>query len=514
MRESEYMMETALDHRKKFGQFFTPEPVARLMARWAVSNNPKTILDPAFGLGVFHDQVSAVYPRQDLNFTAYEIDDNILKFYRNGVGQKEPNIITGDYLTTNGESFDSIICNPPYLRFQNFLNRHHVLPIIERGLNIKLNGYTNIASIFLIKALNQLNKNGNLAFVMPFEFFNTGYGESIKKYLIENNLLKYIIIFSNEKEIFSEVTTTICVLLCRNDNIRSNIKVLKVASAAILNKIGEISDIDSHEITPSELNYKQKWTPIINVLFNKSEKMQLSCKLSFYGKVMRGIATGANDFFSFTQSKMNDLGIDRCNFIKCITKSNQLKSPVFEERDYTSLCNNDKAVLCLDVKQKNNPRVIKYLQYGESLKYNERYLTKLRNPWYKLESRSPAPILIGVFNRGRVKVIRNFTDAVNFTCYHSFYPNLFGSGYVNKIFLYLLSDFGQDFIRLNMRTYGAGLEKVEPNDLNTVYCPTQEQFDSIKSKDVDNIIAMANRDSQKAIEHSNELFASAHFEKK
>ena len=53
MRESKYIDETPLNHRKDYGQFFTPTPVARLMAKWVMKGNPETILDPAFGLGVF-----------------------------------------------------------------------------------------------------------------------------------------------------------------------------------------------------------------------------------------------------------------------------------------------------------------------------------------------------------------------------------------------------------------------------------------------------------------------------
>ncbi len=67
-----------------------------------------------------------------------------------------------------------------------------------------------------------------------------------------------------------------------------------------------------------------------------------------------------------------------------------------------------------------------YIKEGEKLGYHGRYLTKTRNTWYKIEKRKPAPILFGVFSRGRLKVIRNFTTAINFTCFHSFYPNKFG----------------------------------------------------------------------------------------
>ena len=66
----------------------------------------------------------------------------------------------------------------------------------------KLIGYSNISSVFLVKSLKELKVNGNLAFIMPFEFFNTGMGKKLRKVSFENHLLKQIIIFSNEKKFF------------------------------------------------------------------------------------------------------------------------------------------------------------------------------------------------------------------------------------------------------------------------------------------------------------------------
>ena len=36
---------------KQLGQVATPEPIAKLMAKWVMSAKPKTVLDPAAGLG-------------------------------------------------------------------------------------------------------------------------------------------------------------------------------------------------------------------------------------------------------------------------------------------------------------------------------------------------------------------------------------------------------------------------------------------------------------------------------
>jgi adenine-specific DNA-methyltransferase len=505
MRESDYILETPISYRKDYGQFFTPSSVARLMATWVMKDDPKTILDPAFGLGIFYDEIIKIDPRKKVELTGYEIDENIISYFRHDANVTNLKIINGDYLEAEIAHFDAVICNPPYMRFQKFLKRHDVLPKIEKQIGKKLIGYSNIASVFLVKALRELNRNGRLAFIMPFEFFNTGYGKEIKKSLLEKNLLKQIVIFSNEKEIFPDATTTICVLLGKNDDKEGAIKISHIKTNEEIGKISDISHFYQRKISSSELPFNQKWTPIILSLFSEQEVPNGFGKLSLYGKYKRGIATGANDFFALSKSKIEQLNIDDNNLCKCITKSQQIRKAIFTEEDFGLLIDADKPVYCLDVKDHKKKEILNYIKLGEILGYNNRYLTRKRSPWYQIEHRTPAPILFGVFNRGRSKVIRNFTTAINFTCYHSFYPNMFGEPVINKLFVYLLSDTGQKIIKTNKRSYGDKLDKFEPGDLNDSLCPSPNQFDMISEGEANKVIEIAKTDEKTAIQMSNNL---------
>ena len=505
MRQRDYISEIPISYRKDFGQFFTPSSVAHLMAEWVMKDYPKTILDPAFGLGIFYNEIKKIYSHKKLQFTAYEIDERILSYLDIEENATDLKIINGDYLEANITAFDGVICNPPYMRFQKFLKRHNVLPKIEKQIGKKLVGYANIASVFLVKALKELNLNGRLAFIMPFEFFNTGYGKEIKKSLLENHSLKQIIIFSNEKDIFQDATTTVCVLLCKNDGKEESIKITNIKTNEEINKISDISNFYQQKIKPSDLPYNKKWTPIILSSFSKQEPPSGFCKLSLYGAFTRGIATGANDFFALTKSKIEDMDIDDNNLCECITKSQQVRKAIFTEDDFYTLYNADKPVHCLDVKEHEKQEIRNYIKQGENLGYHERYLTKTRSPWYKIEYRKPAPILFGVFSRGRLKVIRNFTTVINFTCFHSFYPNMFGEPLINKLFVYLLSDTGQEIIKTNKRSYGDNLDKFEPGDLNDSLYPNQDQFAIIDNKEAQKVIDTAKIDEELAIQMSNQL---------
>ena len=505
MYESNYILEIPISYRKDYGQFFTPSSVAHLMAGWVMKDAPKSILDPAFGLGIFYDEIKKINSHKNVHYKGYEIDERILSYLDLDGGATNLKVINGDYLEADIATFDGIICNPPYMRFQKFLKRHDVLPKIERQIGKKLVGYSNIASIFLVKALKELSPNGRLAFIMPFEFFNTGYGKEIKKSLLENHLLKQIIYFLNEKDIFPDATTTVCVLLCKNDRKEKAIKITQIKANEEINKVTDISKFYQHKINSSDLPYNKKWTPIILSLFSERKTPEGFCRLSLYGAFMRGIATGANDFFSLTKSNIEELNIDDNNLSKCITKSQQVRKVIFTEDDFYRLYNANKPVYCLDVKDHEKQEIRNYIKQGENSGYNERYLTKKRCPWYKIEHRKPAPILFGVFSRGRLKVIRNFTTVINFTCFHSFYPNMFGEQLINKLFVYLLSDAGQEIIKTNKRSYGDNLDKFEPGDLNGSLCPSQKQFALIDDREAQKVIDTAKTDEELAIQMSNQL---------
>ncbi|MDR0660370.1 MAG: hypothetical protein LBG19_06120 [Prevotellaceae bacterium] len=74
--EKIYSKKTSLAHRKKYAQFFTPYPLADLMVKWLLGNdNLRTILEPAFGLGIFSRIILA--QKNDIDIKGFEVDKAI-----------------------------------------------------------------------------------------------------------------------------------------------------------------------------------------------------------------------------------------------------------------------------------------------------------------------------------------------------------------------------------------------------------------------------------------------------
>ena len=479
---SAYSNVTSLEHRKKFGQFFTPKAIAKFMIDWLLIDRSDSCLDTAFGLGVFAEELDA----SNYNFASfktYELDSHIFDFSKNYFGEKIT-IHNKDYLLNwDNPKFDSIICNPPYMKFQNFQSKEEVIEVFEENLGIRLSGYTNTASAFLLKSIEELKDGGKLAYIMPFEFMNAGYGQIVKEFLLEQGTINALIKIDCEKDTFSEVVTSVGIIFFTKQNKSTHdIPFYVITSLSQLTKLDDLTPIRS--VSRNDIKPKDKWAKHfeLNQITINSKWL---CQLNYYGSFSRGIATGANEYFSANQTKAKKFKLPEGALIPCITKSNQLKTSIFSSEKLEKLILSDATIYLVNLEENSDcPAIKSYIKLGEEREVHKRYLTKMRSPWYKLEKRKPAELLFGVFSRDGYKVVRNFTNSINLTCYHGFNTNMFGAKYLDLLFFYFLSGAGKKILTINMRKYGDGLDKFEPNDLNNSFVPSSGWFDSLKEVDI------------------------------
>jgi len=468
--EKQYIENADKNIRNRYAQFFTPFNIARFMSKWVLNDRENIkILDPAVGLGIL---LRASYSQEKkIELIGYDVEENILKsskelFDKNNISS---NIIKKDYLLNDwNNKYDGIICNPPYLKFHNFENKDKSIKEMKEKLNISFNGFSNIYSLFIIKSIHQLNKGGRVAYIVPYEFLNADYGENVKRVILKNKLLKYIIIFNSKLKIFDDALTTTCILLFENTK-NDNVSFISIDTVEELNNFEKIIDLENNSEKMktykfSELDYKKKWRTYYQEQHSYDESKLVL--FSTYAKVVRGIATGANDYFTFNKTKQKENNIPDDNLIPCITKAKQIKSNFFTETDYQILYKNDDRIMLFDGETTTNKLSKQYIEIGEKLNIHTKHLTSKRKPWYSLENRLSAPILVGVFNRKGLKFIRNETSVKNLTSYHCVYPNILLGNKINLFFAYLLTDVAKNIFNNNKREYGGGLEKFEPNDLN------------------------------------------------
>ncbi len=505
--EATYKKQTSLVHRKKFAQFFTPESIAKIMTKWLAGNDKmEMVLEPAFGLGVFSRFL--ISENKNLIIRGFDVDSVIFKTaQQNFKPNQNIQLFLEDYLFNDwNNKYDGIICNPPYFKFHDYENKNALRREIKQRLKINLSGFTNIYTLFLLKSIYQLNPNGRIAYIVPSEFLNADYGTSVKDYLLKSNLLRHIIIFDFKENIFEDALTTSAILLLANDQNKDKIQISKLENTHQLDSLSKL--IENYPksrgdilLSKNEIDPNIKWRKYYQN--QESSQYKNLTKFSEVAKVVRGIATGANDYFSFNIEKAEKFSISKDFLLPCIIKSKDIEKPFFTIEDFEELKTNNTNIFLLDAdKQNKSESVLKYIKIGEQQGINKRFLTSKRKPWYKLENRIPPPIWVGVFNRTGLKFIRNEAEIRNLTTYHCIYPieNLFKKLDIDLLFAYLLTDVAQQIFNDNRREYGDGLKKFEPNDLNKASMLDLSKLDQITTEKIISIY----KDYRKSVIEGNE----------
>lgn len=113
--------------RKARGAFFTPEPLTYFITNWAVRSASDRVMEPSAGDAAF--LVEAVRRLNDLGAVAptvagVEIHAHSARITRERIteaGGGTPNITHSDFfLVDPSPSYDAVVGNPPYIRYQDF----------------------------------------------------------------------------------------------------------------------------------------------------------------------------------------------------------------------------------------------------------------------------------------------------------------------------------------------------------------------------------------------------------
>jgi adenine-specific DNA-methyltransferase len=479
--EQAYRAAAPIDHRKRFGQFFTPVPVADLMVEWIEVIRPRSILDPAVGPGVFPRILSATCP--DAHSTCLDIDPLALDAARLALpSTKKLTFIEQDFLLWNDDLlFDAAIANPPYLRHHDLNYPFDIFHLVGKKNHIQLSRLSNIYVLFILEVCRRLRVGGRAAIIVPGEWVNANFGDQLKLWLVSRGLLHTLLYFSHMSSQFEDALTTASILLLEKPQPhtgRQSIRTIFVNDGAPLEDIRRIMDetatgypeIIVRNFSPERLLEEKKWN---HLLAHGSEVVTPGfVKLGELAKTRRGIATGSNSFFHISLSTAVRFAIRRENLKQCVGRALDVPGAVFRKTDFAKLVADDRRTYLFDMQSEPNEAEGKYIAQGESDALDKRYLCAARNgKWYRMEQRPPSAIWATVFGRKGLRFIHNPDSIANLTTFHCIYPVVDAPIFAAALTACLNSRVVQDLARRQHRVYGGGLLKVEPKDLLDIEVP-------------------------------------------
>lgn len=222
--------------RKFNGAFFTPDYIIDFIIKEIHPKENDTNLDPSCGCGAFLVGLTDYYKRSFNKPIKKIIKENIfgsdileynihrakliLTIYalQNGEQLKESdfNLYHQDSLRTSWKmSFDNIVGNPPYVKFQDLTddNRNY----LAKHWTTVEGGTFNLYFAFFELGYKLLKPKGKLGYITPNNYFTSLAGEALRKYFLNQKCVTGIVDFSHKK-VFDAQTYTAITFLTKQQN--------------------------------------------------------------------------------------------------------------------------------------------------------------------------------------------------------------------------------------------------------------------------------------------------------
>lgn len=294
-----YTKLVSVKHKKENGQFFTPIPIANLMASYCdLKNDTLRILDPGCGTAVLTCTLleNIINKNKKLHFidlVTYETDANLIPFSQKALDylkvwltkknvQIQYFLQNKDFILDNAKvlkvenlsqnNFDIIISNPPYFK----LSKNDLKTIAAIEL---VSGQPNIYSIFMGIASKLLKDNGELIFITPRSFASGNYFKAFRQLFFETVQLEKIHLFNSRKDTFNRdsVLQETVIIKAIREPINPNKQVVVSSSSGIK----DIFEPTIKYFSSSELINMQSEEKILHLPTNDKEESILNLVTSW-----------------------------------------------------------------------------------------------------------------------------------------------------------------------------------------------------------------------------------------
>ena len=485
--------EQNIDFDKLRGGYYTPSLIAEFICSWAIQTEDDLVLEPSCGDGNFIQAAierfnelgvngSDLYGRiKGVELIPEEADKATKR--ASSFGLNGDTIVNNDFFSyiSNQEdiSYNSIIGNPPFIRYQNFPSEHRAIAIqMMEDLGLKPNKLTNIWVPFLVICSSLLSDNGRLGMVIPAELFQVKYAEQTRVYL--SQFFERITIVTFKKLVFDGIQQEVVIMLCeKNVENARGIRVLQ------LDDLDQLSDIDFEAVAETEVvnirHDNEKWT---KYFLNPREidflrEIKDSKRIPLANDILDadvGIVTGRNAFFMLKQSQVKEWNLDEVT-TKVVSKSNQLAGVIFNDSDFDVNAQNDLPTNLFlpentefDSLDNNSKR---YITYGEEQEFHTGYKCRIRKRWYITPSLwIPQGFALRQVNR-YPKLVLNHVEASSTDTIHR--VRFLSEEYSpESIVVCFLNSLTFAFSEVTGRSYGGGVMTFEPTEIEELLIPVVE----------------------------------------
>lgn len=462
------------------GQFWTPAWIADAMVRYVTTDHCRTIFDPAVGAGAFFAAAKKIHPTIELQ--GFDIDAVVLaSSVEAGLSKQDfARVQIADFvLEPPPQKLPAIVANPPYIR-------HHRLSAETkerlRKLCLEITGQTidgraGLHVYFLLRALQLLADNGRLAFILPADICEGVFAKPLWQWITTHYCLDAVITFAPEASPFPNIDINPIIVLLRGTKPQPTMQWVQCHEAETNDLCEWISSGLRDKNFAALTRHQRALSEAIATGLSRSPQNQTPGQLYLgdFAKVVRGVATGANDFFFLTREQIHQIGIPEQYFVSAVGRTRDVTGDELTDETLLLLqkANRPTKLLALNGEPlEAYPASLRaYLHYGETLGLAQKPLISQRRIWYKMESRVVPPILFAYLGRRNSRFIRNHAGAIPLTSFLCVYPHHNDENYIRCLWQALNHPETIANLSLTGKSYGAGAVKVEPRALEKLAIP-------------------------------------------
>ncbi len=458
------------------GGYYTPPAIADFIVKWAIRNITDTVLEPSCGDGSFLASIKKLTKAPQDQVIGVELE----KGEAEKASVYDYSIINGDFFSYYRDSiegirsFDVIVGNPPFIRYQSFDERYRAVAfaLMEKH-GFHPNRLTNIWLPFLLLSCEALSKSGRIGMVIPAELFQVDYASEARNYLSSH--FEQLTLVTFKKLVFDNIQQEVVLLLGEKTSERKGIRVVELDDLTELTCQG-LSCLDKAETKTLDHN-SDKWVKY----YLSNEELVLLRRLNDDPRISKatdlfevnvGLVSGENDFFLCDWKKVLELGLEN-EIQPIISRADQVKGVSLSAEEFLKLRESGKKVSIFMPKdlpvEELSPSAQLYITWGESKNFHQNYKCKIRKRWYIVPNSWTADAFLIRQANLYPKMILNPTGALVTDTLHKvrFLNGIDGNAvvaaFINTYTLALSETLG--------RSYGGGVLTFEPGEARKMRIP-------------------------------------------
>lgn len=472
--------------QKLRGGYYTPLDLAAYITRWTLENNPKTVLEPSCGDGVFVQALSEVGFPKGLSFKGFEVLETEAAKAR-GRCQNQPllnwSIQGEDFLgwainkmLGRRPEFDAVVGNPPFIRYQYLPQEsQQKAEAIFKILGLPFTKHTNAWVPFVLASISLLKPGGRLGMIIPSEIIHVAHAQSLRTYL--GTACSRLLIIDPEEIWFDGTLQGAVILFAEKKRTPSDhsdgLGIIRVSGREFLND--DPGDLFNDTTRMNGKTVEGKWT---RALLTANERGLLDAlherpdvhRFDQIAEVDVGIVTGANKFFLVPDETVERFKLQAFAH-PMFGRSEHCPGVIYDERQHQEnarVGNPTNFIWFQKEAVKLSKSVLEYIQLGESQSLHTRYKCRIRSPWYAVPSVYTTKIGMLKRSHDTPRLIYNRLGA--FTTDTAYRINTTAST-PEKLIYCFLNALTALSAELEGRHYGGGVLELVPTEIEKLMVP-------------------------------------------